>query len=197
VLRRGLAGCGSMTSYTESTESKLNSNCWKLSGLRSAREFIVSLICLQYTAITGRFKWLALYFGVPVTILGVALMIKFRQPDHNVGYLVMCQFFIAFSSGTLVICEQIAVMAASTHQYCCCCCRRHVLQHWWHDWIDRCCSHLDWSLPQEVGGVSTCGVAGKFDPIFMIVWMCSCRMSLGHRPEMRSAGLMERVRSIC
>lgn len=66
---------------------------------------------------TGRFKWLALYFGVPVTILGVGLMIHFRQPDVNIGYVVMCQIFIAFAGGTLVICEQMAAMAATTHQY--------------------------------------------------------------------------------
>jgi MFS family permease len=66
---------------------------------------------------TGRFKWLALGFGVPVTTLGVGLMIAFRQPDVNIGYIIMCQIFIAFSGGTLVICEQMAVMAATTHQY--------------------------------------------------------------------------------
>ncbi|KAN0110811.1 siderophore iron transporter mirB [Hyaloscypha variabilis] len=66
---------------------------------------------------TGRFKYLALSFGVPVTILGVGLMVKFRQPDTNVGFLVMCQIFIAFGGGTLVICEEIAVMAATSHQY--------------------------------------------------------------------------------
>ncbi|KAK4235380.1 siderophore iron transporter mirB [Achaetomium macrosporum] len=66
---------------------------------------------------SGRFKWLALYFGVPVTILGVGLMAHFRQPDVNVGYIVMCQIFIAVAGGTLVICEQMAVMAATTHQY--------------------------------------------------------------------------------
>ena len=44
-------------------------------------------------------------------------MIQFRQPDVNVGYIVMCQIFIAFAGGTLVITEQIAVMAATTHQY--------------------------------------------------------------------------------
>ncbi|KAK0724543.1 major facilitator superfamily domain-containing protein [Lasiosphaeris hirsuta] len=66
---------------------------------------------------TGRFKWIALYFGVPITILGVGLMIAFRQPGVNVGYIVMCQIFIAFGGGTLVICEQIAVMAATSHQY--------------------------------------------------------------------------------
>jgi MFS family permease len=64
----------------------------------------------------GRFKALALYFGVPLTILGVGLMIAFRRPDVNIGYIIMCQIFIAFSGGTLVICEQMAVMAAASHQ---------------------------------------------------------------------------------
>ncbi|KAF2007490.1 siderophore iron transporter mirB [Amniculicola lignicola CBS 123094] len=66
---------------------------------------------------SGRFKWIALYFGVPVTILGVGLMILFRQPDVNIGYVVMCQIFIAFAGGACVITEQIAVMAATDHQY--------------------------------------------------------------------------------
>jgi hypothetical protein len=44
-------------------------------------------------------------------------MIEFRQPDVNIGFIVMCQIFIAFSGGTLVICEEIAAMAAVSHQY--------------------------------------------------------------------------------
>ncbi len=66
---------------------------------------------------TGRFKWLALYFGVPLTILGVGLMIHFRSPGEKIGYIVMCQIFIAVAGGTLVICEQMAVMAATSHRY--------------------------------------------------------------------------------
>ncbi|KFY79449.1 hypothetical protein V499_01578 [Pseudogymnoascus sp. VKM F-103] len=61
---------------------------------------------------TGRIKPLALYFGAPLNLLGVGLMIHFRQPAHNIGYVVMCQIFIAFAGGTLVICEQMAAMAA-------------------------------------------------------------------------------------
>lgn len=75
--------------------------------------FVVGLVIL----FTGRFKPIALYFGVPFTILGVALMINFRQADVNIGYIVMCQIFIAFAGGTLVICQQVAAMAATTHQY--------------------------------------------------------------------------------
>ncbi|KAH6721768.1 siderophore iron transporter [Leptodontidium sp. MPI-SDFR-AT-0119] len=67
--------------------------------------------------VNGRFKWIALCFGVPLTILGVGLMLKFRQPDSPLGYIIMCQIFIAFSGGSLVICEQVAVMAATTQQY--------------------------------------------------------------------------------
>ncbi|KAJ4857436.1 major facilitator superfamily domain-containing protein [Trichoderma breve] len=66
---------------------------------------------------TGKFKPICLFFGVPVTILGVGLMIHFRQPDVNIGYIIMCQIFIAFAGGTIVICEQTAAMAATSHQY--------------------------------------------------------------------------------
>jgi len=66
--------------------------------------------------ISGRFKWLALYFALPLQLLGVGLMIHFRQPDQNIGYVVMCQIFIAFAGGTLVICEDMAVMAAAPHE---------------------------------------------------------------------------------
>ncbi|KND92515.1 Siderophore iron transporter mirB [Tolypocladium ophioglossoides CBS 100239] len=66
---------------------------------------------------TGRFKWLALSFGVPLLIVGVGLMIRFRQPNVNIAYIIMCQIFIAVAGGTIGICEQTAVMAAASHQY--------------------------------------------------------------------------------
>ena len=75
--------------------------------------FIAGLI-LRYT---GDFKWQSLFFGMPLTFLGVALMMVFRQPDVNIGYIVMCQLFIAFGGGTLVIAQQVGAMAATTHQY--------------------------------------------------------------------------------
>ncbi|KAL1971968.1 hypothetical protein VTN31DRAFT_2056 [Thermomyces dupontii] len=74
---------------------------------------VVMGIVIRYN---GRLKWQALYFGVPITILGVGLMIYFRQPDMDVSYLAMCMIFIAFGGGTLVICEQMTVMAVSTQQ---------------------------------------------------------------------------------
>lgn len=67
---------------------------------------------------TGRFKWIALYFGVPVSMLGVGLMIYFRNDPHvSIGFIVMSQILIAFAGGAVVITEQMAAMAATTHQY--------------------------------------------------------------------------------
>lgn len=47
--------------------------------------------------------------------MGVGLMIHFRQPNTDIGFVIMCQIFIAFSGGTLVICQEMAVMAAASH----------------------------------------------------------------------------------
>ncbi|KAF1922599.1 siderophore iron transporter mirB [Didymella exigua CBS 183.55] len=64
----------------------------------------------------GKLKMYALFFGAPITILGCGLMIKFRQPNVNIGYIVMCQIFIAFGGGVLVVAEQTTLMAVSKQQ---------------------------------------------------------------------------------
>ncbi|KAF2841715.1 MFS general substrate transporter [Patellaria atrata CBS 101060] len=63
---------------------------------------------------TGKFKLLAM-IAIPFTTLGTALLVHFRHPHTHLGYIIMCQIFIAFAGGTLVICQQIAVMAVVTH----------------------------------------------------------------------------------
>jgi hypothetical protein len=76
-------------------------------------------ICLVYGVALrhyGKLKMYSLFWGVPLTMLGVGLMIKFRQPDVNIGYIVMCQIFIAFGGGVLVISEQTTLMAVSKQQ---------------------------------------------------------------------------------
>lgn len=64
---------------------------------------------------TCRYRWL-LYWIIPLYMLGIGLMINFRKPDQSVGYLVMCQIFMAFSGGALIIVMQTSVLAASDHQ---------------------------------------------------------------------------------
>ncbi|KAI8937882.1 hypothetical protein NX059_005569 [Plenodomus lindquistii] len=66
---------------------------------------------------TGHFKPVCLYFGVPMSVFGLGLMIHFRNADGNIGYIVMCQLFIAFAAGTIIICDEIAILAAAAHQH--------------------------------------------------------------------------------
>ncbi|PLB53195.1 putative siderochrome-iron transporter [Aspergillus steynii IBT 23096] len=69
-----------------------------------------------YIRQTRHFKNACLYFGLPLMILGSGLMIHFRGEHDNIGYIVMCQIFIAFAGGTLVIGQDMAVMAAADHE---------------------------------------------------------------------------------
>ncbi|KAK5122194.1 Siderochrome iron transporter 2 [Meristemomyces frigidus] len=72
-----------------------------------------SVIFGLWVRYTKRFKYTCLFFGLPLMMLGAGLMIYFRGSDAAIGYLIMCQIFIAFSGGTLVIGEDMAVMAAA------------------------------------------------------------------------------------
>ncbi|KAF1840249.1 MFS general substrate transporter [Cucurbitaria berberidis CBS 394.84] len=65
---------------------------------------------------TGYFRWL-LFIAVPLYILGQGLMIYFRHPNTSIGYIVMCQIFISVGGAIIILCEQIAVMAAADHQH--------------------------------------------------------------------------------
>ncbi|KAJ5153225.1 uncharacterized protein N7482_009703 [Penicillium canariense] len=62
---------------------------------------------------TKHFKNVCLYFGAPMLLLGAGLMIHFRGSQSDIGYLVMSQIFIAVGGGTLVIGDEMAVMAAA------------------------------------------------------------------------------------
>jgi MFS family permease len=62
---------------------------------------------------TKHFKKICLFFGAPLMLLGAGLMIHFRGSASKIGYLIMSQVFIAFGGGTLVIGDEMAVMAAA------------------------------------------------------------------------------------
>lgn len=68
-----------------------------------------------YVRWSKHFKWSSLFFGLPLLMLGAGLMIHFRGSDQGIGYLVMCQIFIAFGGGQLVIAQDMAMMASADH----------------------------------------------------------------------------------
>ncbi|OAA72426.1 siderophore iron transporter mirB [Cordyceps fumosorosea ARSEF 2679] len=65
---------------------------------------------------TGDFKWTA-YAGVPIMLLGTALIIPFRSPSAPVGMLVFTQFLVGLGSEIFTACSTLAIMAPVTHQY--------------------------------------------------------------------------------
>ncbi|KAJ0270802.1 hypothetical protein COL940_011433 [Colletotrichum noveboracense] len=66
---------------------------------------------------TGRFKIITLWFAIPLHIFGMGLMIYFRQPDQNIGFIILCQILIAIAGGTIIITAGLAAMAAASHQH--------------------------------------------------------------------------------
>ncbi|KAL2816440.1 siderophore iron transporter mirB [Aspergillus cavernicola] len=71
--------------------------------------------CGYLIRVTGRFKWLLLC-AVPLYLLASGLMIYFRQLGHSIGYMCMCQIFLAVGGGTLILIEQVSVLPASRHE---------------------------------------------------------------------------------
>lgn len=65
---------------------------------------------------TGRFKWLFVAASC-IYIFGLGLMIHFRTPNTSIGWLFMCQAFIALGAGTITLVQQVSVLAASDHQH--------------------------------------------------------------------------------
>ncbi|CZS74155.1 unnamed protein product [Fusarium graminearum] len=63
----------------------------------------------------GRYYWPAV-FGIPWCVLGTALLIHFRQPGNDIGYLVMCQVFHGVCGGIWAMCGPLAIMTQVTHQ---------------------------------------------------------------------------------
>lgn len=66
---------------------------------------------------TGRFKWTISYFALPLDILAISLMIHFRQPGTDIGYIVITQISTAVAGATTVIGRELAMMASSDHQH--------------------------------------------------------------------------------
>ncbi|KAG9252929.1 major facilitator superfamily domain-containing protein [Emericellopsis atlantica] len=69
-----------------------------------------------FISYTGNMKWTA-YVGVPIMLLGTALIIPLREPDTNPGVLAFTQILVGFGAGIFATTAQIAVMAPVSHQY--------------------------------------------------------------------------------
>jgi HAMP domain-containing protein len=54
--------------------------------------------------------------GIPIFLLGTALLIPFRQPSTHVGILTMTQILVGLGTCLFTVCGQLAIMAMVSHQ---------------------------------------------------------------------------------
>lgn len=104
------------SSYLQVVHNQNIKNAGYIYNIYSIGSCFWSVVVAFIIRATKKFKYLALCFGVPLYVMGTGLMIHFRQAHTDIGYVIMCQIFVAFAGGTLVICEELAVMSASPHQ---------------------------------------------------------------------------------
>lgn len=71
--------------------------------------------CGYLMRVSGRYKWI-LCCAVPLYLLASGLMIYFRMPGFSVGYMCMCQIFLAVGGGTMILIEQVSVLTVSKHE---------------------------------------------------------------------------------
>ncbi|KAL7919997.1 major facilitator superfamily domain-containing protein [Trichoderma austrokoningii] len=83
-------------------------------GLGSSLFAIVAGLGIRYT---GRFKFVTLFGAIPVYALSMGLMIYFREPNGNIGYIIMCQVFISLAAGIIMITPEIAALSIASHQH--------------------------------------------------------------------------------
>lgn len=65
---------------------------------------------------TGYYRWL-FYIAVPLYTFTLGLMIHFRQPNGNIGYIIMCEIFISIGGACFILVCQLSVLAAVDHQH--------------------------------------------------------------------------------
>ncbi|KAI1081875.1 siderophore iron transporter mirB [Whalleya microplaca] len=68
-----------------------------------------------YIRYTGHVKYPALV-AIPIYLLGTALIIYFRVPGAQVGYLAMCQVLVGFGVGMIGQMAELITMASVRHQ---------------------------------------------------------------------------------
>lgn len=67
-------------------------------------------------SLTGRYKPISLFLGIPLIVLGTGLLIHFREPTRYLGYIAMCNIFVNFGFGILMLTVEISILAAAAAQ---------------------------------------------------------------------------------
>ncbi|EHK24064.1 uncharacterized protein TRIVIDRAFT_45984 [Trichoderma virens Gv29-8] len=70
---------------------------------------------------TGHFKSVCLYVGVPLSLLSLGSMVYHCNNESSIGYIIMSQIFVSIAAGIIMICDEVAILAAaSNHEVAVC-----------------------------------------------------------------------------
>ncbi|KAJ4253838.1 hypothetical protein NW762_010233 [Fusarium torreyae] len=103
------------TTYLQVVHDQTVSNAGYISGTFNVFSSFVGPFVGLLIRYTNEFKWISMA-GIPFAALGSALLVHFRRPGTNVGYLVMCQIFTGMAVGIWGLTSQLALMSSVRHQ---------------------------------------------------------------------------------
>jgi len=66
---------------------------------------------------SGHYKYVNLFLGLPLTLLALGLMYLFASPGWHYGYFILAQVLLSIGHAFIIICDEVAAMAAVSHQY--------------------------------------------------------------------------------
>ncbi|KAH8880469.1 siderophore iron transporter mirB [Thozetella sp. PMI_491] len=66
---------------------------------------------------SGHYKYVSLFLGLPFTILALGLLYYFATPGWHYGYFILAQMFLSIGNAFIILCDEVAGMAAVSHQY--------------------------------------------------------------------------------
>ncbi|RSM00943.1 hypothetical protein CDV31_011583 [Fusarium ambrosium] len=103
------------TTYLQVVHSQSVSNAGYISGTFNVFSSFVGPFVGLLIRYTNEYKWASMA-GVPFAALGSGLLVHFRRPETNVGYLVMCQILTGVAVGIWGLTAQLALMSSVRHQ---------------------------------------------------------------------------------
>ncbi|PNP51106.1 hypothetical protein THARTR1_08334 [Trichoderma harzianum] len=63
--------------------------------------------------LTGRFKPVCIYAGIPLSLLGLISLSYYGNSGSGVGYVIVSQIFISVAAGIIMVCDEVAILAAA------------------------------------------------------------------------------------
>ncbi|KAF2439233.1 MFS general substrate transporter [Karstenula rhodostoma CBS 690.94] len=79
-------------------------------------QIIANIVAGTVISLTGKYKPISLFLGMPLIVLGTGLLIHFREPTRYLGYIAMSNVFVNFGFGILMLTVEISILAAAAAQ---------------------------------------------------------------------------------